>query len=61
MLLRLSPGNMRKEIDGLRLDPSNAFHFDRLNNADAFETGMSTTLGFDYKIKKAVKIFLIFQ
>ena len=53
MLLRLSPGNMRKEIDGSRLDPSNAFHFNRLNNTDAFETGISTTLGFDYKIKKS--------
>ena len=53
MLLRLSPGNMRKEIDGLRLNPDNAFNFDRLNNTDAFETGLSTTLGFDYKIKKS--------
>ena len=55
MLVRLSPGSMRKESSGSRLKPINAFSIDRLDNKKNFETGASTTLGFDYKIKGASK------
>ena len=51
-LLRYAPGSMRKDHDGFRLNPINAFSLNRLNNVNNFETGLSGTLGFDYKIKK---------
>ncbi len=50
-LVRYSPGAMRKETDGFRLDPLNAFSLNRLNNVNNFETGLSGTIGLDYKIK----------
>ncbi len=50
-LLRFSPGSMRKETEGSRLDPSAAFSMDRLDRDNNFETGLSSTLGFDYNIK----------
>ena len=52
MLFRYSPGSMRKEDSGARLDPINAFSFNRLDNMNNFETGLSSTLGLDYKIIK---------
>ena len=52
MLIRYSPGQMRKEINGSKLNPINAFSIDRLNNINNFETGLSSTVGFDYNIKK---------
>ena len=52
IFLRLSPGSMRKEDDGSRLTPSNAFNIDRLGNKNNFETGNSVSLGFDFDIKK---------
>jgi LPS-assembly protein len=51
-LLRYSPGEMRQETDGDRLNPISAFTLDRLNNINSFETGLSSTFGFDYKINK---------
>ena len=51
MLLRLSPGSMRQEDDGPRLDPLRAFSLDRISNLNNYETGNSATFGFDYKIK----------
>ena len=51
MLLRYAPGSMRKEISGSRLDPNAAFDLSRLNKINNFETGITSTLGFDYKIK----------
>tara|TARA_B100000886_G_scaffold155254_1_gene105688 strand:+ start:2350 stop:4749 length:2400 start_codon:yes stop_codon:yes gene_type:complete len=53
LLLRYSPGSMRKETDGYRLNPISAFNINRLENKNNFETGLSGTLGFDYKIEKA--------
>ena len=50
-LMRLSPGSMRKESGGSRLTPSNAFSMNRVNNINNYETGVSSTFGFDYKIK----------
>ncbi len=51
MLLRFSPGGMRKEDSGSRLTPSNAFNLNKLDNLYNYETGLSATLGFDYKTK----------
>ena len=45
-----------KDHDGFRLNPINAFSLNRLNNVNNFETGLSGTLGFDYKIKKTQAI-----
>jgi LPS-assembly protein len=55
MLLRFAPGEMRKENTGSRLNPDKAFSIDRLDNINNFETGLSTTLGFDYNMKKNEK------
>ena len=57
LFLRFSPGSMRKESSGSRLDPINAFNIDRLNNKNNFETGMSSTVGFDYTLKNGNKNF----
>ena len=48
IFLRTSPGSMRKETDGSRLNPEKAFNIDRLENIKNFETGNSLSLGFDY-------------
>ena len=50
LLLRFSPGEMRKEIDGPRLNPINAFSLDRLDSTNNFETGLTSTVGVDYNI-----------
>ena len=52
LLLRLSPGSMRKETNGSTLNPVSAFSIDRVGNINNFETGNSATVGFDYSIKK---------
>ena len=57
MLIRYAPGSMRKEISGDRLEPITAFQMDRLDNINNFETGLSSTVGFDYKIEKNDKHF----
>ena len=54
---RYAPGSMRKEVDGNRLIPLTAFSMDRLDNLNNFETGLSSTLGFDYEIKGIEKKF----
>ena len=48
---------MRKETDGFRLDPLNAFSLNRLNNVNNFETGLSGTIGLDYELKSNGKDF----
>ena len=50
--LRYAPGNMRKEIDGNKLDSMSAFSMDRLTENKNFETGLTSTIGFDYTRKK---------
>ncbi len=55
--VRFSPGSMRKENDGSRLDPISAFSLDRIDNINNFETGLTGTLGFDYKFKNNNKDF----
>ena len=57
MLIRYSPGGMRKETSGSRLDPISAFNLDMLNNLNNFEAGLSGTFGFDYKYKKNEREF----
>ena len=57
VLLRLSPGSMRKESSGSKLDPINAFSLNRLDNINNYETGINATLGFDYNIVKKDKNF----
>ena len=51
LLLRFSPGSMRKEENGSRLTVTNAFNLERLENNTNFETGNTATMGFDYSIK----------
>jgi len=51
ILLRYAPGQMRKDKDGFKLNPTNAFSIDRLNNINNFETGLTSTVGLDYEIK----------
>ncbi len=52
ILFRYAPDSMRKEDKALKLNPVRAFNLDRLKNPNNFETGLSTTVGLDYKIKK---------
>ena len=49
---------MRKENSGKRLNPINAFTMDRLNSTNNFETGLSSAIGVDYKIKKGIEILI---
>jgi len=51
MLFRYAPGNMRKEQSNVRIDNHNIFQLDRLNSYNNFESGLSSTIGFDYEIK----------
>jgi len=55
VLFRYAPGQMRKEESGLPLDPVLAFSMDRLDNINNFETGLSSTIGFDYTVKQKNK------
>ena len=40
---------------------SNAYNLNRLSNINNYETGLSGTFGFDYKLKKTKKINLVYQ
>ena len=51
VLLRFAPGSIRKEDAGSRLTPASAFNMNRLSNINNYETGLTSTVGFDYKIK----------
>ena len=42
---------MRKQDSGSRLNPSKAFRMNRLDNINNFETGLSSTIGLEYKRK----------
>ena len=52
VLVRIAPGSMRQESDGTRLTTSNAFNMNRITNVNNYETGLSSTIGFDYKVKE---------
>ena len=51
MLIRIAPGSMRQETTESRLDPIKAFNLNRISNLNNYETGLSSTIGFDYNIK----------
>lgn len=52
-LLRYSPGDMRGFSEkNKRLNSSNIFTLDRINEIDTIERGLSATLGFDYEFFK---------
>ena len=51
ILLRYAPGHMRNETNELRLKHTNVFSLDRLNTANNFENGLSSSIGFDYSFK----------
>ena len=57
ILIRYAPGDMRQETSGSRLDPLNAYTLNRLENINNFETGLNSTVGFDYKIDGSDKNF----
>ena len=46
---------MKKETSKTKLNPSKAFDLNRLNNNNNFETGLSATVGFDYKLENKIK------
>ena len=48
---------MRQETSSSRLNPLTAFNIDRLDNNNNFETGLTSSLGLDYKYKKNGKDF----
>ena len=50
LLFRFSPGEMRKEKSGSRLNPINAFSLNRLDSTNNFETGLTSTIGLDYNM-----------
>ena len=43
---------MRNQLSGSRLTPLTAFNIDRIDDNKNFETGISGTFGFDYKIRE---------
>ena len=52
LLLRLSPGSMRKQENGNKLNPLSAFNLNRIDDIRNYETGISSSIGFDYEVKK---------
>ncbi len=55
ILLRYAPGHMREETNKTRLNHSNIFQLDRLNSNKNFESGLSTTVGFNYELEEPNK------
>ena len=53
-LLRYAPGHMR-DIEGGRLKYSNLYNLSKINEMDVVETGLSSSLGFNYKKNKLDK------
>ena len=53
-LLRYAPGHMRK-IDGGRLNYGNVFNLNKTNEFDVIESGLSSSIGFEYKKNKLEK------
>jgi LPS-assembly protein len=57
-LLRYAPGHMRKTDVG-RLNYGNLFNLNKVNDFDVVETGLSTSVGFEYKKNKINKLNMI--
>tara|TARA_B110000444_G_C18836146_1_gene596066 strand:+ start:200 stop:2539 length:2340 start_codon:yes stop_codon:yes gene_type:complete len=51
ILFRYAPGHMRNIDDG-RLKYSNLFNLNKVNEIDVVESGLSTSIGFDYTINE---------
>ena len=52
LLIKYAPGSMRKDLHGNRLTAGLGFQNGSLPNTEIFETGLSSTFGFDYNIQK---------
>ncbi|MDC0903007.1 LPS assembly protein LptD [Pelagibacteraceae bacterium] len=50
MLLRYAPNHMRKDTSGSRINPNSVFKLDRLDSNTNLESGLSSTIGFDYQL-----------
>ena len=51
-LLRYAPGHMRNIETGNRFNYSNLFNLNKINEPDIVESGLSSSLGFEYKKNK---------
>ena len=51
LLLRYAPGQMRN-IEGSRLNYGNLFSLNKVNQPDVIQTGLSSSIGFEYKKNK---------
>ena len=49
ILLRYAPGHMRDLDDGDKLKYSNLYNLNKMSQIDVIESGVSASLGFDYK------------
>ena len=54
-LLRYAPGHMRDMKSGGKLNYGNLYSLDKINKIDVVESGLSATLGFEYKKRKLDK------
>ena len=50
LLLRYSPGDMKNSLKQVKLNPSNIFTLDRINEIDTIERGFSAAVGVDYEL-----------
>tara|TARA_B100000780_G_C21125043_1_gene456215 strand:+ start:462 stop:2795 length:2334 start_codon:yes stop_codon:yes gene_type:complete len=50
-LLRYAPGHMR-DLKGSKFSYDNLFNLNKINDIDVIETGLSTSIGFEYKKNK---------
>ncbi len=57
MLMRYSPGSMRKSNEAFLFNPTLAFNMSRLSNNNNFEKGLNTAIGIDYNLRKNQKKF----
>ena len=53
-LLRYAPGHMRR-IESGKLNYGNLFNLNKTNELDVVETGLSTSVGFEYKKNKLIE------
>ncbi|MDC1092674.1 LPS export ABC transporter periplasmic protein LptC [Pelagibacteraceae bacterium] len=56
-LLRYSPGQMKKETDGEKLNLSNVFSLNRSSKNENFENGLNAAIGFDYELDNDINNF----
>ena len=51
LFFRFSPGSMREQSSGSKLNSISAFNLNRINDIRNYETGVSAAIGFDYEIR----------